>query len=379
MKILHVTPSFYPALIYGGPTYSVYALCRSLVGRQCQVRVLTTDANGPNSVLSVNTTQDVEVSPRLVVRYCHRIADVSVSPTLLRLLAGYISWADVIHLTSVYSFPTIPALFACKLLGKPVVWSPRGMLQQWEGRKRPLLKCLWDPVCNIAAPKRMVLHVTSEQEARESQSRLPGVEMIVIPNGVDVPQGVSHRNGEDRWRFAYLGRLDPKKGIENLLDAYEIVGGALDRASSLVIAGDGDGPYTGQIYSQIDKRGLDGTVQMIGHVSGDAKREFFETIDTLVIPSHTENFGMVVAEALAHGVPVIASRGTPWSRVEEVGCGLWVDNDPRNLAAAMGRITSMPVREMGCKGREWMQREFSWDFVAERMIGVYRDLVSAAE
>src|SRR5206468_7028271 len=123
-------PSFYPALVYGGPTYSVYMLCRSLNGHACELRVLTTDANGPNSVLAVNTKRAVEISPGLFVRYCHRIADVSISPTLLRLLAAYVWWADVIHLTAVYSFPTIPTLLACKILGKPVVWSPRGMLQR---------------------------------------------------------------------------------------------------------------------------------------------------------------------------------------------------------------------------------------------------------
>jgi len=117
---------------------------------------------------------------------------------------------------------------------------------------------------------------------------------------------------------------------------------------------------------------------MLGHVDGDAKKEFFENADVLIAPSHTENFGLVVAEALAHCVPVIASRGTPWSRVEEAGCGLWVDNDPVSLAGAMQRIHSMPLRDMGVRGREWMQREFAWDALAERMTHVYRNLASTA-
>jgi glycosyltransferase involved in cell wall biosynthesis len=112
---------------------------------------------------------------------------------------------------------------------------------------------------------------------------------------------------------------------------------------------------------------------MIGHVEGKAKEEFFRSADVLVMPSHTENFGLVAAEALAHGVPVIASRGTPWSRVEDVGCGLWVDNDPTSLGAAMKRISSMPLWEMGLRGREWMERDFSWDSLAEKMTDVYRN------
>jgi len=376
LKILHVTPSFYPALIYGGPTYSVYALCRSLAGQGCQVRVLTTDANGADSELDVNTRENIEICPGLFVRYCHRVADVSVSPTLLRLLASHLLWADVVHLMAVYSFPTIPTLLACRVLGKPLVWSPRGMLQRWDGTKRPHLKAIWDLVCRIAAPDRFVLHATSEEEARESERRLPGVKTVVVPNGVEIPQIVAYSNGRRDRRFIYLGRLHPKKGIENLLNAYSMVRNSLGTESSLVIAGEGDPQYVERLKVHIQELDLSGTVKMIGHVAGDAKRKLFETADVLIAPSHTENFGIVVSEALAHGVPVIASRGTPWRRVEEIGCGLWTDNDPVSLATAMKRITSMPLREMGCRGRQWMQREFAWDSLAEQMSGVYRNLIS---
>ena len=378
LKILHVTPSFYPAVVYGGPTYSVYALCRSLAKCGQEVRVLTTDANGPDSVLDVKTSRDVTVASELRVRYCHRVADVSVSPTLLRLLGSYVSWADVVHLMAVYSFPTIPTLAACRMLGKPVVWSPRGMLQRWDGTKRRYLKTLWEVICRSASPTRLVLHATSDEEARESQSRLPDVETVVIPNGVEIPRTITHHDGHTERRFVYLGRLHPKKGIENLLDAYKKVQQSLDITSTLTIAGEGELAYVATLRNRIQELGLSETVRMMGHVDGDAKKEFFENADVLIAPSHTENFGLVVAEALAHGVPVITSRGTPWSRVEEAGCGLWVDNDPVSLAGAMQRIHSMPLRDMGVRGREWMQREFAWDALAERMTHVYRNLASTA-
>ncbi len=352
----------------------MYALCQSLVHQGCQVRVLTTDANGPDLELDVNTREAVEISPALFVRYCHRLADVSVSPTLLRLLMSHLLWADVVHLMAVYSFPTIPTLLACKTLGKPLVWSPRGMLQRWKGTKRLHLKAIWDLVCRIAAPDRFVLHATSEEEARESERRLPGVKTVIVPNGVKIPQIVIQSNGHHDRRFIYLGRLHPKKGIENLLNAYSMVRNSLGTESSLVIAGEGDPQYVERLKVHIQELDLSGTVKMIGHVAGDAKRKLFETADVLIAPSHTENFGIVVSEALAHGVPVIASRGTPWRRLEEIGCGLWTDNDPVSLAAAMRRITSMPLREMGCRGRQWMQREFAWDSCAKMMMRVYQNL-----
>lgn len=388
MKVLHVTPSFFPALVYGGPTQSVYQLCCALVRNGCEVRVLTTDANGSDAVLDVDTTRDIEIVNGLWVRYCHRILDVSISPTLLGLLAGRILWADVVHLMAVYSFPTIPTLLLCNLFGKPVVWSPRGMLQRWEGTRKPTLKALWRMACRIVAPNRLVLHVTSEQEGQESARYFPRAEIAVIPNGVEVPAADRRRTTDDgssglrspvlgpqsALRVAFLGRLDPKKGIENLLQARSLINGGLKL--SMTIAGTGNADYERELQQAICHMPSAMKPTMIGSVSGAAKEKFFENSDVVVVPSYTENFGLVVAEALAHGVPVIASKGTPWQRVEENGCGLWVDNSPESLASAIKLISGMPLREMGLRGREWMQREYSWDLMAKRTIEVYERIAT---
>lgn len=116
---------------------------------------------------------------------------------------------------------------------------------------------------------------------------------------------------------------------------------------------------------------------MVGAVLGKTKKKLFEDSDLVIVPSHSESFGIVVAEALAHGVPVIASKGTPWSGLEQKACGLWVENDPENLANAIRRISAMPLRDMGFRGREWMQREFTWNSIAKRMADLYRESVSA--
>ncbi len=376
MKVLHVTPSFYPALIYGGPTQSVYQLCCALRRNHCDVRVLTTDANGPHAVLDVDTTKDVQIVEGLYVRYCHRIMDVSVSPTLLRLLTSRIRWADVVHLMAVYSFPTIPTLLACKLMRKPIVWSPRGMLQRWEGTRRRRLKAVWELLCRICSPRQLVLHVTSEQEATETTKRFPNAEIALILNGVEVPSTINHWPSEAELRIVYLGRLDPIKGIENLLTACSLLNGDVGKPVRLTIGGGGDQNYTEKIRAHVSRLAIAKQVQMVGTVIGDAKRRLFENADIVVSPSHRENFNIVVAEALAHGVPVIASKGTPWKRVEDVGCGLWVSNDPKSLAAAITQMNRMPLREMGRRGREWMQREFSWDLMAERTIELYDSLVN---
>jgi glycosyltransferase involved in cell wall biosynthesis len=143
----------------------------------------------------------------------------------------------------------------------------------------------------------------------------------------------------------------------------------------LAIAGGGKPAYVAQIKKQIVAYGLNERVRMVGEVLGDAKKKLFENSDVALVPSYKENFGIVVAESLAHGIPVIASRGTPWGGLEQKGCGLWVENDPETLASAIRRISTMPMRTMGLRGREWMRRDFSWRSVANQMLDLYRESV----
>jgi len=377
MKVLHVVPSFYPAFNYGGPITSVYELCAGVVRLGCEVRVLTTDANGLDAVLDVDKDAPITLPPGISVRYCPRIFRHSVSPALLRLVMPAIRWADLVHLTAVYNFPTLPALAACRWLEKPLVWSPRGALQRWQSSRRPGLKSAWESVCRRLAPGGVVLHVTSEQEAEESRTKFPGACVAVVPNGVELPPRFEHRDGSACFRLLFLGRLDPKKGIENLLTACQRLG-HLERPWSLTIAGAGDAAYRSSLEEQTRHLGLRERVIFAGEVRGQAKADLFAASDLAVFPSHTENFAMVVAEALAHGVPVIASKGTPWSGVEAHGCGFWVENNPATLAATIERMSTMPLLEMGVRGRQWMEQEFAWEIVAREMLELYGKLLRKA-
>jgi glycosyltransferase involved in cell wall biosynthesis len=137
--------------------------------------------------------------------------------------------------------------------------------------------------------------------------------------------------------------------------------------------------YVQTLLDQIRTLGLSQQVRMVGDVRGEVKQNLFEHTDTVIVPSYTENFGMVVAEALAHAVPVIASTGTPWSRLEEMGSGLWVNNDPESLAKAIEHMSKMPLSEMGRRGREWMRKEFTWESRAREMMEAYKKLVHKTE
>lgn len=374
MRVLHVSPYFRPAYRYGGPIESVYRLCLNLARIGCDVRALTTNADGLDRVLRVNLRQTHTIVAGFEVRYCARVMRHAVSPSLLRYLIPYVKWADVVHLTAVYSFTTLPTLAACRHYRKPLVWSPRGALQRWSGSRRQAAKRLWETACRARMPRDTMLHVTSEEERADSLARFPKLKAMVIPNGVAVPRAVQHQPGDGILRIGYLGRLDPKKGIENLLDAGRI---ATDSGTPvrLVIAGAGSPEYEASLRAKIEQCGLGDKVEMAGHLEGAAKTRFFERLDIAAVPSYTENFAIVVAEALAHGVPVIASKGTPWARVEEVGCGTWVDNDAESLARAIAAMATMPLTAMGERGRRWMLDEFSWRRAAREMYGAYASML----
>lgn len=381
MKILHVVPSYYPATYWGGPIFSVYALNNALARLpDVSLTVLTTDSAGPQLEDRLDQTKLKGLYPNQEVIMTRRVAGADMSFELLRKLPELVRRADVVHLTGTYSFPTIPTLVLCRIFNKPLVWSPRGAIQdahEWEGSRRRYLKRVWERICNTLIRRgRVITHTTAERERIATQVRIPNATAVIVPNGVDVPDVLPERDWlpDGRFRLMYLGRISPKKGIENLLHAIVRID---DPTVSLTIYGAGDVAYTASLNELAEHLGLLGkSVFFAGNVDGDAKSAAFHTADACVVPSHTENFCMVVAEALAHGVPVIASRGTPWAEVEEKGCGLWVGNSPASLAQAIARIRTMELFEMGKRGRAWMLREFSWDTMAKKMMGIYRSLVS---
>lgn len=381
MRILHVTPAYYPATYWGGPIFSVYALNNALARLpDVSLTVLTTDTAGPQLEDRLDQTKLKGLYPKQDVIMTRRVAGASMSFELLRKLPGLVRRADVVHLTATYSFPTIPTLVLCRIFNKPLVWSPRGAIQdahEWEGTKRRRLKRLWEIFCNTLIRRgKVVTHTTSERERVATQERLPRATAMIVPNGVDVPDSLTTRDWlpDGRLRLMYLGRLSPKKGIENLLHAIDRID---DPNVSLTTYGAGDVAYATSLKELAGRLGLLGkSVFFAGNVDGEAKSAAFHTADVCIVPSHTENFCMVVAEALAHGVPVIASRGTPWAEIEEKRCGLWVNNSPESLVQAIVQIRAMDLSEMGKRGRDWMMREFSWDALAEAMMGIYRSLVS---
>jgi glycosyltransferase involved in cell wall biosynthesis len=377
MKIIHITPTFYPAIYWGGPIYSVYDLCNSTAKiPDVILRVLTTDSASPRCSDALNVTDfPISYPGGFLVFFCRRWWAHSFSPGMLLRLWPMIKWADVVHLTAVYSPPTIPTLLICRMLGKPIIWSPRGALQSWDGSTKPLVKRLWVWICNVLISReRCVMHFTSSQEILDSKAWVPNSDSVLIPNSVNLPQVLSDRSWlpDGKLRLLFIGRLHPKKGVENLLYALKLIG---DEMISLMICGIGEEAYSRTLRALVNQLSLEKCVSFKGHVDSNEKMNVFMQSDVCVVPSFTENFGRVVTEALAHGVPVIAGKGTPWEKVQSHDCGLWVENDPESLAKAILCIRAKVLPEMGERGRNWMKEDFCCSEIAAKMHSTYKNLI----
>lgn len=371
--VLHVSPTFWPATAWGGPIYSTKALCDGLAEAGIALTVLTSDSSGPRRTDRLTLAHNPALFPAgYKVHYAAALYGRDLAPGLLSKLVAMVRRADLVHLTATYSFPTLPTMIACKVLGKPLVWSPRGALQATEewAAARTTKKRAFEALCRRALPPHAALHVTAEVEARLSARAVPGVPIHVIPNSVDVPAAIPPKPQHQGLRLMFLSRLHEKKGLDILLHALA----DLPPDITLDVYGEGEQAFLDATKALTGSLGLADRVTFHGHVDGADKAAAFERANLFVLPSHSENFGNVIAEALAHAVPVIASTGTPWAGLETHGCGAWVAAEKEAVRGAVERLRTGNLAQMGEKGRQWMADQFSNTAVSRRMIEVYRQM-----
>jgi glycosyltransferase involved in cell wall biosynthesis len=364
MKLLLVTPSFHPAVRYGGPTHATWSLARTLGARGVEVRVLTTNAH-LDETLDVPVDREHVRAPGVRVTYLPRLRG-QLALGLPAALHTRVPWADVVQLGAVYNATTFPTLLAARRAGRPLVWMPFGAhyhAMRSPTVRRPHLKALWDRAARaLLDPARTVLVAASELEAEASRARMPGVRVEVVPRGVEVPAEVSRDPADDGpLRLLFLGRLDPLKGLERLFTAL----GHID--ATLTIAG--SGPHEAAL--RVAAAPLGARVRWVGHVRDEDKAALFAAHDLLVLPSLRESFGIAVAEGLAHGLPAVVTRPTAWEHLVPAGAGLVVE--PAGLAAALASLERARLLEMGVRAHALAARTLDAGAVAERMIGLYEE------
>lgn len=307
---------------------------------------------------------------------------------------------DIVHLHGLWSLELHRCAMICRRWHVPYVIAPRGMLEPWSLQQKWLKKRIarWlyqDKDLKCAA----ALHATAESEAEQFRKLGFKNPIIVSPNGVNVPKKDKNSTlplqlktptDPDHRRVLFVSRMHPKKGVLELVEAWGKVmsegveecrsGGVKDWVMELVytVNGDFEREYEAKVKARVKELGLEDHFIFTGALNDDEKWKAYARADLFVLPTYSENFGIVVAEALWAAVPVITTKGTPWKELEERKCGWWIDTGVEPLVKALCKATvlsDVERHEMGARGRKLVEEKYTWDAVVKAMVNEYEEIV----
>jgi len=324
------------------------------------------------------------LDPKLVRSFpIYGPASLAVSPkALLSVLKGEWDDFDLCHQHGIWNFSTLISLIWAKRTGKPVIIQPHGTLFP-------------DTLAISATKKRIALNTyegynikkaaciitTSENEKNAIKSLFKQKRVEVIKCLFDVPVLVSENivqsilnkyriQKENYW--LYLGRIHPKKGIDLLIEAYKL----LEERIPLVLVGPNEVPkYFKSIKKTIDDCGLSNEIKFFSEVPEIEKFALMRGAKAFILPTRSENFGTVVAEALGQQCPVICTKGAPWQTLETYKCGWWPDISIDGIADALRCSKSQTLIEkkmMGEQGPILLDKELNPYEIAKQTKQLYQ-------
>ena len=343
MKILHVTPSYKPAFVYGGPTLSVSQLCEHQAAIGEEVTVISTTANGlaelPSGQLLLEGVK-VQYFKRITGDHTH------YSPALLRYLWKYCRAYDIIHIHSWWNLVSVLAALICWLKGIQPILSPRGMLSNFTFTQgNSIKKKIIHHVGGKWLLKQTILHATSQLEWQDASVVHSEWKGFILPNIIDLPtKNFPRTTSSSTLRIVFLSRIHTKKGLELAMRALA----QCDFPFQLEIYGDGDKEYINRLKDLAIALKIDSSMMWKGWVAGEAKYNALANAHLFILTSYNENFANVVLESLSVGTPVLVSKQVGmYDYVERSGsgwvCELSVDSIKRTVEDAYAQFNKIIV------------------------------------
>lgn len=282
------------------------------------------------------------------------------------------------HSHGIWSPFSHQATLLCYKSGIPLIVSPHGMLTPWAMAYRKWKKmAAWYLYQRRDLRYATAFHATAFSEAEDIRRLGFRQPIAVIPNGVEaIPESPLQPDQvvlpKNKKCVLFLSRIHPKKGLSILLQAWARI---KPDDWELVIAGIDASGYQQQIELLANSLGVGGSVRFVGPLYGADKDTAYRRADLFVLPSYSENFGMVVAEALQYRVPVITTTGTPWQELNTKRCGWWIEPNEEALWIAIKEAISLLPHErmcMGERGEELVTKEYCWQKIVEKMLQFYQ-------
>jgi glycosyltransferase involved in cell wall biosynthesis len=422
VKIVFTIASLDP--VHGGPSRSVPALADALVSLGLDVSLVCLRSPGESIPVAPNTFKLCSIQTN-ANRYVAFSASRRFRRAILCAARESIGRA-LLHDHGLWLPNNHASAQAAAHAGIRRVVSPRGMLSGWALKARAWKKCIaWALYQRHDLQSAALLHATSNDEAEEFRRVGLRNPIVIIPNGITAPRSAPNselpapsspvaptsdlcpltsgspvpRPVASAFNFQlsafpksprsplpaprsllFLSRIHPKKGLLDLIQAWAKLrspSSSLPAPCSpwrVIIAGPDECGHQRELEAAATAAGVRDDFHFVGPVRDEDKWDLYRAADLFVLPSYSENFGIVVGEALAAGLPVITTRATPWAEIEHEQCGWWIEPGVESLAAALRQALSAPptqLQEMGRRGRALIERRYSWSAAAQQMRAAY--------
>ena len=364
MKIIHYIPSIDRTA--GGTSTYMQVLSKDL-GKLSEIHIITHASDNPLPIDTCVIHNVVSYNPLngMFKNELNKLFD-EIKP-------------DVVHINCCW----LPACAVVQRMaqkrGYKVVLTPHGMLEPWIikrhywTRKFPALMLYQ----KAAIKKADCLQATAVSE-RDNLLKLGyNTNIKVVKLGIDAEGIALKPTWKKTKQILFLSRVHVKKGINFLIEAVEILREEL-KGYRIIVAGEGDTEYVATLKQYIADKGLQVFVQLIGGVYGEERWKLFQTSDFFVLPTHSENFGLAIAEALASGTPVITTVGAPWNDLNDSHAGAWIEIGTQALVDTLRKFLTLTDDEleiMGRNGRKLIETKYSAKVMAKEMMEVYQSIV----
>ena len=384
MKILHVIPSIAP--IRGGPSQAVVEIITALRALHIEAEIVTTNDNG-NELLDVplgTKTEYQQVPVWFFPRFSppiHSLREFAFSSQLTNWLWRNITSYDLVHVHAIFSYPSTAAMLIARLKGIPYICRPLGQLCHWSlqqgyQKKRVYLNAIEKANLNGS----QALHFTTKQEQQEASKLNLKCPSFILPHGLSIPPEIPEARKKLRQQLnltenepiiLFLSRLHPKKGLDYLIPA---LGKLTKTQFTFILAGNGDPEYETEITQLLRQHNIGSQTHKVGFVQGEYKDLLLQGADLFALTSHSENFGIVVLEALAAKTPALVTPGVALASVLKKGrvgyiANLDIDSIAESIKYCLDNLSENQV--MGDRARNLIFEHYTWERIALDIKVVY--------